>query len=431
MSDTAKQLGLDTAAEFERAYAQERDELLVMRMRLMTVVGAVMFATFWLLDWLVAPTRAPELGVIRAAMCVFLIVLRLLTTPGRRYIALGGQIAAVASTRCAGLMMARTGHFSSLYVLGVAQTFIIMGYFAPLSMTRATVTLAAMVASVFLANFGAIRWAPDVIGVAFGLGGIAVLTHLTMWSSEEARRASLRVRVVALERHERLATIGRMTSSIVHDINNPLSTVTLSASLLLESAPSRDDAEAAQMILDASQRIHRMVRDIKDYASLGEIALERQPTSLGALVADIAATEGPRLASAGVRLSIEIEAGAERPAALDRERIRRVLENLLGNAREALHSREQADKHIAIRLRGDADGVELQLHDNGPGIPDEVRARLFLPFVTAGKPHGTGLGLSIARSLVAAHGGRLTLEPPSPAGGACFVLWLPLAATEG
>src|SRR6202041_1743503 len=86
---------------------------------------------------------------------------------------------------------------------------------------------------------------------------------------------------------------------------------------------------------------------------------------------------------------------------------------------------------VTIATRPTADGVEIRVADNGPGVPPEILGRIFDPFFTT-KPQGkgTGLGLSISDGIVRAHGGRIELEPV-PLGGACFVVHLPLSAWRG
>ena len=97
--------------------------------------------------------------------------------------------------------------------------------------------------------------------------------------------------------------------------------------------------------------------------------------------------------------------------------------NLLRNAAEAVADQER--REIALITEAQDDSVQISVVDNGPGIPDEVRARLFQPFVTT-KQAGMGVGLSICQTIIAAHDGRLWAEP-NPEGGTIFRLTLPTA----
>jgi two-component system sensor kinase FixL len=109
---------------------------------------------------------------------------------------------------------------------------------------------------------------------------------------------------------------------------------------------------------------------------------------------------------------------------LDADRFRRVLENLIGNARDALVS--HAGERIVFVFSEIVDGAfRLRVADSGPGIPPELVDSLFEPFAT-GKTRGTGLGLVTVRNLIKAHGGRVDVEPQAPEGGAAFVISIPV-----
>jgi two-component system sensor kinase FixL len=106
---------------------------------------------------------------------------------------------------------------------------------------------------------------------------------------------------------------------------------------------------------------------------------------------------------------------------VDKIQIQQVLLNLLRNAAEAVA--DQESREIAIRAEARGDIVQISVVDNGPGLPDEVRDKLFQPFVTT-KQTGMGVGLSICHTIIAAHDGRLWAEP-NPGGGTIFRLTLP------
>ena len=102
-------------------------------------------------------------------------------------------------------------------------------------------------------------------------------------------------------------------------------------------------------------------------------------------------------------------------------RLRRVFDNLLTNAREA----SRVGDLVAVRVRAAGGGdIRVDVTDEGPGIPVEIAATLFEPFVTAGKDGGSGLGLAISRKIVEDHGATLTVES-APGAGACFTIALP------
>jgi two-component system sensor histidine kinase DctS len=151
--------------------------------------------------------------------------------------------------------------------------------------------------------------------------------------------------------------------------------------------------------------------------------------SLSLLVAELAAGIEAELPGLWVQRDIDVPGG--RRGALDVDKIRRAVSNVAANARDAMGGRGQL--HFSARVLpggdGSADRLEIVLADEGPGVPAEIRERVFEPFVTLGKKRGTGLGLAVARRFVEDHGGTLELlsPPVPPARGASFRFALPLA----
>jgi len=286
------------------------------------------------------------------------------------------------------------------------------------------------------------RWASlPVILLTAKTGAVAVVEGLGAGANDyiakpfdvrelEARiDAQLRLRTLEQslsERDKRLTLIGTMTNSIAHDLTNPLTALRLLADQVQLSG-NLDDATRKHVVNIESQteRLCGMVRDIRDFAKLGTVALQLRPTPFAAFIAEIGLTAREHMQRLGIEFQIEAHESAAAPVALDRERIRRVIENLLRNAQEAFEAHRASAKRISMRARGTAGGVELHIADSGPGVRAEIRDRLFEPFVTAGKHDGTGLGLAIVRDLVTAHGGTIELVDSATAGGAVFRMWLP------
>jgi signal transduction histidine kinase len=140
---------------------------------------------------------------------------------------------------------------------------------------------------------------------------------------------------------------------------------------------------------------------------------------LGELLAELARTALPP----DVPARLEIDPGTPRITG-HYEPLRRAFGNLLRNAVEAGAGR--AGLAVRCAPRG-ADGAEIRIVDHGPGVPPELRDRLFDPYVTGGKEGGTGLGLALVRQTFESHGGQVRLED-TPGGGATFVVTLPRAA---
>ena len=223
-----------------------------------------------------------------------------------------------------------------------------------------------------------------------------------------------------LVNRERLSAIGRMASSIIHDLKIPMTNIRSAASLLgRENLPGAARAEFAGVIMREIDRQVEMTREILDF-SRGELKLKRALFPLASLLEELVKFLENDFGSNRITLERDWSDLGEYDG--DRERLRRVLLNLLGNARDAM-----PDGGI-IRISGSRDEGRLQLaiQDCGAGFAPEVLAKLFTPFLTYGKRHGTGLGMAIARSIVEAHQGTISARN-LPAGGAVVELLLPVS----
>jgi len=218
---------------------------------------------------------------------------------------------------------------------------------------------------------------------------------------------------------ERLAAVGRMATGIIHDFKNPMAVVLGTADLIrMRDAGNEKLARQCDVIRRQIERMSALTRDVLEY-SRGRTVLEPEEIELGAWLDEI--VEGQREASrlAGQRLELDGDRGVR--VIVDPGRLRRVVDNLLTNAREA--SRVGDTVRIAARAPEDGE-VLVDVIDEGPGIPPEIAATLFEPFVTAGKDGGSGLGLAISRKIVEDHGATLTVES-TPGAGARFRIALP------
>jgi signal transduction histidine kinase len=228
--------------------------------------------------------------------------------------------------------------------------------------------------------------------------------------------ASIREAREELIRSERIATIGRLAASIVHDLRNPLATIYGGAEMLLYSRLSEAQTRRlAGNMFGASQRIQELLRDLLEVGrgKAGEIRL----CDLREIAGAVAGSLESAAAAQQVRIVLEVPEGLDLP--LDRRRIERVLLNLMENALEAM----PGGGAIAVSAVVEPDSVVVTVRDTGPGIAPEIRSRLFQPFVTARKKSGLGLGLALARQAVVDHGGEMWTD--SPASGASFLFRLP------
>ena len=229
--------------------------------------------------------------------------------------------------------------------------------------------------------------------------------------------ASIRQAREDLIRQERISTIGRLSSSIVHDLRNPLAAIYGGAEMLVDAdLPPAHVKRLAANIYRSSQRIQGMLQDLLD-VSRGK---RGAPEVCRLREVAVAATDSLAAAAEhqNVRLSLEIAPEIELP--LERGRMERAFVNLIGNALEAMPT--GGEVHIRAELKDSS--VVVHVEDNGPGIAPAIRAQLFQPFVTLGKRNGLGLGLALSRQTVLEHGGDMWVES-QPGHGARFSFRLP------
>jgi signal transduction histidine kinase len=217
----------------------------------------------------------------------------------------------------------------------------------------------------------------------------------------------------------------RLMAFVVHDLKNPVNAMDLHAQLLVRDRSLAPDArESAAQVRLAAQRLGRMILNLLDLskADEGKLVAKRAPLDLKALAAKVVAEVDVAARERGVRLELGIS--VERVVA-DEDLLQRTLINLLENAVR------HAPKGTAVRLetqRTDA-ATELRVSDAGRGVPEDLRAHIFDPFVqldASGLPPsrgGRGLGLAFCRLSAEAHGGRIWIEDANP--GAVFVLAVP------
>jgi two-component system, NtrC family, sensor kinase len=204
---------------------------------------------------------------------------------------------------------------------------------------------------------------------------------------------------------------------VAHEINNPLAVILGYARLLRKTAEG-GVAEDLQAIEDETLRAKQIVDGLLDLSR--PIDVQPDPVDLRALCDE--AVE--RLAGTPALGGVAVEVAGEGRVAGNGQKLRQVVRNLVKNAGEAAGP----GGRVEIRVGAGPGGVELAISDSGPGLPEEVRARLFEPFFTR-KDGGTGLGLAVSKGIVEAHGGTLEAESP-PAGGARFTVRLPALAAR-
>jgi signal transduction histidine kinase len=235
-------------------------------------------------------------------------------------------------------------------------------------------------------------------------------------------RASLLKTQQELLEAERLATIGRMASSISHDLRHSLAAIVANAEFLLESRLSSEQREELyQEVRIAVNQMTDLIDSLLEFSRTRE-SLRLTHGNLRALVERVvqAIRTHPRYQP----VSISIREEGDSSGWFDSKKLERALYNLLLNACEAASGE---NGRITISLMHAADGIEIRVADNGHGIPESIRSKLFDPFVSLGKENGTGLGLTIVQKIVQDHGGEIVVEKTSDL-GTVFRLTLPLSS---
>ncbi|MBI4872282.1 MAG: GAF domain-containing sensor histidine kinase [Candidatus Riflebacteria bacterium] len=221
------------------------------------------------------------------------------------------------------------------------------------------------------------------------------------------------------QRAQRLATIGQMASSIIHDFKNPMAIIRGLGELLLRNQlPEDKRSRFSNIIIAEVDRCVNMTRDILEYCR-GEKNFRFQPVGAREFLDDIALVLEHDFDSANIGFERQLDYTGT--LVIDVEKMKRVIFNISNNARSVM----TAGGIFSVECVQKGADIELILADTGPGIPAEIRNSLFQPFVTMGKKHGTGLGLAIAKEIVEAHGGRIEILD-RPGKGAVFSIALPI-----
>jgi signal transduction histidine kinase len=220
---------------------------------------------------------------------------------------------------------------------------------------------------------------------------------------------------------ERLATIGRMASSISHDLRHSLAAVVANAEFLCESnlTPSQREDLYAEIRIAVDQ-MTELIESLLEFSRTRE---SLRPTYGDVRSAVDRAVQGVKAHPEFQRIRIRITCDGSTEGWFDFKKLERALLNLLLNACEAVSS-DTGKIDIALRRQGE--NLEVRIEDNGPGIAEAVRDRLFEPFVSHGKENGTGMGLTVVQKILQDHGGEVAVIQTSTS-GTTFRLNIPLS----
>jgi two-component system, LuxR family, sensor kinase FixL len=253
--------------------------------------------------------------------------------------------------------------------------------------------------------FGVHRGAAGALPVIELQALVAALTLTGLYLGmmvDEREQAESRLR-----RSLRLAAAGEMAGAIAHEVNQPLTALANYARSALALA-ARGAAEAGRLepvlgkMLAEAERAAAVVRRLRDFFRTGSTVLEAM--SVEEVLAAARRIGGQIIDARPVALEVRGEPGVQ-PLYVDRLQVEVVLRNLIANAADAVHGRQ--DARIDVRVAPDeSNQMRIVVADNGPGLPESRREDVFEPFVS-GKPTGMGLGLAVSRAIAEAHGGSL------------------------
>ena len=244
------------------------------------------------------------------------------------------------------------------------------------------------------------------------------------------RQVQLRTKEVI--RSEQLASVGFLAAGVAHEINNPLASIAMCAESLEDRLGREVDAVTTrylQLIQNEAFRCKGITERLLDFSRVGEV--RRQPTALGALVADV--VDMLRHVGRFADKTVTIADGPDVLVMANPQELKQVVLNLLVNAYDSI----EADGSVRVAVIRNGDEAVLVLTDDGCGMTEEVQQHLFEPFFTRRSGgQGTGLGLSIVHRIVADHGGRIEVTSAGTGAGSTFRVILPVAeigvlTTEG
>ncbi|MEO8705485.1 MAG: ATP-binding protein [Kofleriaceae bacterium] len=262
-------------------------------------------------------------------------------------------------------------------------------------------------------------WSIAPVGRAGALGG--PIDAVVAIGQDQSKIEALQQQVV---RAERLATLGELAAGVVHELNNPLTSITVYAEYLVRKLESQgaetSDVEKLRRIGASAQRILRFSRDLVQYARPSGRDLE--PVDLSAVVRQSVSICEHLVDRGGIALGVEVDPELPVIQAISGQ-LEQVLINLITNAVHAVENGGQVVVRAAVESPST---VLIEVADSGPGVAEEDRERIFEPFFTT-KPDGkgTGLGLPIVRNIIEQHRGQISVSR-SDLGGATFRVILPV-----
>jgi len=202
---------------------------------------------------------------------------------------------------------------------------------------------------------------------------------------------------------ERLSAVGRMASTIIHDIKNPMATLRIYAQVIQKKSPTEESAQLAEEIIRQVDRFVNMTQEVLDF-SRGISEIRAEEVQLGEVLESMLSFVERDLLKRNVTMVRQFEYTG--PCVMDIDKVVRIFYNLAANAADAM----KEGGTLTVRTLKKNNSIVIEFTDTGCGIPEEIRPRLFEAFFTYGKRHGTGLGLAIVKKIMEDHKGSVELE---------------------
>lgn len=217
---------------------------------------------------------------------------------------------------------------------------------------------------------------------------------------------------------EKMVLLGEMLNTVIHDFKSPLSGINLASGMVKEQHPDEETVEWCDLIQAQAQRMSAMAEECLEFVK-GNAVLNIKPVNLAHTLQRFEKLNRVYFQEAQIEFVMQ---AADVMVNADENKLLRVVQNLVSNAVEAFNG---CRGRVELTACVSEDGVKITIHDNGPGIPEQIKDRLFEAFVTYGKHSGTGLGTAIAKSIIDAHGGQISFQS-SYDEGTTFYISLPL-----
>jgi signal transduction histidine kinase len=327
------------------------------------------------------------------------------------------------------------GGYSLFYLLFFPLVAVNAYYFGPwLGLAAALIAGGLYAAAAALATPW-VGWTPvTILAVLFGLPAVTVgiVAVRERGARAEVERLNAELtgtlnRLQAAQQEllvaERMATVGRLSLKVAHEVRNPIAAIELNAELLqdiVRAHPGAEMDEATGLVASIRDQVNTLDALTEEYLAFARFPKPHfEDESINHLLEELAAFVRPVASRQGLTIHVTTDPGVPMME-IDRALLRQAILNLVKNAMEAL-SRGGA---LTIESRCEGATVAIDVSDTGGGITAEVAERLFEPFFTT-KPQGTGLGLSITRQIIEEHGGELAWHNREGA-GATFTIRLPI-----